>query len=171
VGAVTANPRRPTAYATGPCREGTRRKEGCWSNQAQLPARNSKSLIRTWAGSNAYPVSRYRDERAPLLRRVGSPRRVPVSISQWCEHGSAGIDRVVIADGGPGRIAVSTTRARAAYGNSGSRQCYCLRYGIKLVSWNVLPPSFETEYMQSAVRSPGAAPALVFAATHTPATR
>src|SRR5947207_6378545 len=45
-------------------------------------------------------------------------------------------------------------------GNSGS-PVFCLRIGIKFVSWNVLPPSFETERWQSAVRSPGPAPALV----------
>src|SRR5881392_333565 len=45
-------------------------------------------------------------------------------------------------------------------GNSGS-PVFCLRIGIKFVSWKVLPPSVETETWQSAVRSPGPAPALV----------
>src|SRR5437773_11991324 len=45
-------------------------------------------------------------------------------------------------------------------GNSGS-PVFCLRIDIKFVSWKVLPPSVETETCQSAVRSPGPAPALV----------
>src|SRR5205814_9868396 len=45
-------------------------------------------------------------------------------------------------------------------GDSGS-PVFCLRIGIKFVSWKVLPPSVETETWQSAVRSPGPAPALV----------
>src|SRR5438552_17393685 len=59
-------------------------------------------------------------------------------------------------------------------GNSGS-PVFCLRIGIKFVSWKVLPPSVETETWQSAVRSPGPARALVLIGNpysrHAPATK
>src|SRR5207249_10261792 len=48
-------------------------------------------------------IRRYRDQRAPLLRRVSPACGVPVSVPQWGKHGSAGIDRAIVSDGDPGR--------------------------------------------------------------------
>src|SRR5436309_5394705 len=51
-------------------------------------------------------IRRYRDQRAPLLRRVSPACGVPVSVPQWVKPGPAGIDLALASDGDPGAVPV-----------------------------------------------------------------